>query len=92
MKISLPLSIIIPVRNDGINLKMMLKILHSTVEVDHELLIVADTSADDSRAVVEDLQNRHPGLRWVLNSLGPGVGQAVRAGINEGTVAKCRMI
>ena len=48
----LTLSIVIPVRNDGLNLKIMLKILSATVEVDHELLIVSESTEDESHNIV----------------------------------------
>ena len=37
------LSILLPVRNDGVNLKIMVKILRSIVAVPYELIVVHDT-------------------------------------------------
>ena len=34
------LSIVMPVRNEGINLKIMLKILRAVVDATHEVLVV----------------------------------------------------
>lgn len=82
-KTPLPLSIVIPVRNDGLNLKMMLKVLSATVETPCEFLIVSDTINDDSCAIVRNLQSNDPRLRFVLNTFGVGVGQAILTGINE---------
>ncbi len=50
------LSILIPVRNEGINLKIMLKILSAIVEVSHEVLVTYDSLGDDSIGVVEKVR------------------------------------
>ena len=41
------LTILMPVRNEGINLRIMLKILSAIVEVPYEVLIVHDTAEDE---------------------------------------------
>lgn len=75
------LSIILPVRNEGINLQLMLRMLRGMVEVPHEVLVIYDRPEDDSVPVVEDLRRGYPKLRGVLNTLGPGVVNAIRAGV-----------
>jgi dolichol-phosphate mannosyltransferase len=75
------LSILLPVRNDGINLKIMLKILRSVVAAPHEVIVVHDTPDDDSIGVVRAMQESHPELRIVHNQLGRGVVNAIRAGV-----------
>ena len=50
------LSILIPVRNEGLNLKIMLRILSAIVEVPHEVLVAHDTVEDDSIGVVKKVQ------------------------------------
>ncbi len=42
------LSVLLPVRNEGINLRLMLKMLHGMVEVPNEVLVICDDPADDS--------------------------------------------
>ncbi len=76
------LSILMPVRNEGINLRMMLKILKATIEVPHELLIIYDSLEDDSVPVVESMKRDCPQLRGVHNTLGRGVKNAIQAGID----------
>lgn len=71
-----------PVRNEGINLKIMLKVLNAVVEVPHEVLVVYDHPDDDSIRVVEAMQGDHPHARAIRNALGPGVVNAIRAGVN----------
>src|SRR2546423_10461778 len=75
------LSIFVPVRNEGINLRIMLKILRSVVELPHEVLVVYDSAGDDSIPVVEDVRKNYPELRGVQNTLGNGVVNAIRSGV-----------
>jgi len=75
------LSILIPVRNEGLNLKIMLKLLPAVVPVPHEVIVVYDFPEDDSVPVVEALRATDPGLHGVHNTLGKGVINALRAGV-----------
>ena len=77
------LSILLPVRNEGINLKIMLKILRAVVEESHEVLVIVDSHQDDSIAVVESIQQSYPRLRLVHNEKGRGVINAIRSGVEE---------
>ena len=74
------LTILMPVRNEGINLRIMLKMLSAIVEVPYEVLIVHDTVEDDSLKVVESLPPG-PVVRTLHNTLGRGVVNAIRAGV-----------
>ena len=76
------LSILLPVRNEGINLRIMVKLLKAMVEVSHELLIVYDTPDDDSIAVIRNMQKQWTNLRLVHNERGHGVINAIRAGVD----------
>jgi dolichol-phosphate mannosyltransferase len=77
------ISILMPVRNEGINLKIMLKILKAVLEIDHEVLVVCDDPEDTSIPFVHEIQRTYPNLRLVLNSFGRGVTNAIRAGIDS---------
>jgi len=76
------LSILLPVRNEGINLRIMVKLLKAVLEVPHELLIVYDFPEDDSIPVVRNMQGQYANLRLVHNQGGRGVVNAIRAGID----------
>ena len=76
------LSILLPVRNEGINLRIMVKLLKAVVEVPHELLIVYDFPQDDSIPVVRAMQNDYANLHLVHNQRGRGVVNAIRAGVD----------
>src|SRR5256885_11811539 len=82
------LSILLPVRNEGINLPMFLKIPPPVVDLPHEVLVVYDSANDDSIAVINDVHQIYPELRGVQNTLGNGVVNAIRAGVaaSEGDV------
>jgi len=77
------LSILIPVRNEGVNLRVMLKILNSAIEMPHEVLIVHDDAQDDSLPVVEEFRAKGFSVRAVRNALGRGVANAIRAGVSN---------
>jgi dolichol-phosphate mannosyltransferase len=78
---AITLSILLPVRNEGINLRIMVKLLKAMLDVPHELLIVYDYPDDDSIAIIRQLQNRWSNLRLVHNQRGPGVVNAIQAGV-----------
>jgi len=75
------LTILLPVRNEGLNLRIMLQILRAVVEESHEVLVVVDDPRDSSVAVVEKIQLVYPEARWVFNGKGPGVVNAIRTGV-----------
>lgn len=75
-------SILMPVRNEGINLKIMLKILKSVLEVDHEVLVVCDDLDDTSVPVVAQMQRQYDNVRLIHNQRGPGVTNAILAGVD----------
>ncbi|MFC1753134.1 glycosyltransferase [Thermoproteota archaeon] len=76
------LSILIPVFNEGINIKIMLKILSSIVDVEHEILVIYDFEGDNTVPEVESLSDKYPNVRLVFNKLGKGVINALRAGVD----------
>ncbi|MFP4323978.1 MAG: glycosyltransferase [Anaerolineales bacterium] len=79
----LKLTILLPVRNEGINVRIMLKILGAVVEVPHEVLVVVDSPDDETIPTVRDLQPDYANLRLIENTLGRGVINAIRAGVAE---------
>ena len=76
-------SILIPVKNEGLNLTIMLKILKAVVDVPHEVLVVFDREGDDSVGVVDAMAPRYPTIRAVHNTAGAGIINALRAGVRE---------
>jgi len=78
---SIELSILVPVRNDGVNLEIFIKVLETMVSSPHEVLIVHDTPDDDSIPVISGMQMKYPNVRLVHNTIGAGVINAIRAGV-----------
>jgi dolichol-phosphate mannosyltransferase len=83
LKENLPMqvSILLPVRNEGINLSIMLKILRAVLEIPHEVLVICDQLDDTSIPVVRSIEGQYANLRLIHNQLGPGVTNAIRAGV-----------
>jgi dolichol-phosphate mannosyltransferase len=77
------LSIVMPVRNEGANIEIMLKILHAVVDVPHEILIVYDFPDDNSVPVVKKLLKKFSNIKLVHNNLGKGVANAIRSGVKN---------
>lgn len=78
---SMTLTILLPVRSEGINLRVMLKMLQGMVDTRHEVLVVYDHEEDDAPRVVGGIRDRYPNVRAVHNTIGPGVANAIRAGV-----------
>lgn len=81
--ISPKLSIILPVRNEGINISLMLKILETVLEIPHEILIIYDDKYDTTIPEVRKLNKKYKNIRGVLNKKGKGVINAVKSGIES---------
>lgn len=77
------LSILLPVRNEAANLKVLLRILPAVLDVSHEVLVIHDDPDDDSVPVVNDFAPRYPGLRAVRNERGRGLPNALRTGVTS---------
>lgn len=76
------LTILMPVRNDGINLKIMLRVLRGVMQHSHEVLVVHDDEMDDGIEVVADMIHEYPNVRAVHNQTGRGVVNALRVGVS----------
>jgi dolichol-phosphate mannosyltransferase len=75
------LTILLPVRNETMNLRVMLRILNAVLVVPHEIIVIFDDEADTSIAVLEVVRVSYPEVRPLLNRAGPGVAFAIRAGV-----------
>lgn len=72
---------IIPVYNEGANIANALAEIYATVTRPKRVLIVYDFDGDDTVPVVRELATSYPGLNLVRNTIGRGVINAVRAGV-----------
>jgi dolichol-phosphate mannosyltransferase len=79
------LSIVVPVFKEGKAVDPVLRALDIGVETAHEILVVYDFDEDPTVPVIERLHAERPSIRGLRNDLGPGVLNAMKAGIAAGT-------
>jgi hypothetical protein len=77
------LTILLPVRDETVNIPIVVKLLSAIVETSHEMLIIYDKENDLSINATLAIQNKYPRLRLIHNDLGPGVPNAIRKGVQE---------
>lgn len=82
MKKKVKLSVLIPVRNEGKNIGIMLKKLDELVKFPSETLVIYDSETDNTMPAVKKLQPRYKNVKLVQNKLGKGVANAIRTGIS----------
>lgn len=76
---------VMPVYNEGPNIARALEEIDLRVPLSKRVLVVYDFDEDDTLPVVRGLLPRYPWVCLVRNTLGPGVLNAVRAGIGATT-------
>ena len=77
----LKLSILMPVRNEGVNLKRIIKVIGALMEVPYEVLVIYDSTDDNSIPMATAMQKENPAIKPLHNTLGRGVINAVRSGV-----------
>lgn len=77
------ISIILPVFNEGKNIVRQLEDIESSVDVNHEVLVVYDFDEDDTVPPVKELQKKYRNIYLVKNIFGRGVINAVKTGIKK---------
>jgi len=80
---SLKLSILLPVRNEGINIELMLRILEAVINIPHEVLIIYDDRRDQTIPVIKKIGRKYSNIKPVLNLYGKGVINAIKAGVKK---------
>jgi len=76
-------SVVMPVYSEGEAVEPVLRRLSTTVQTPHELVVVWDFDEDTTVPVVARLSTEIPALRGLRNELGPGVLNAMKAGIAD---------
>jgi dolichol-phosphate mannosyltransferase len=80
------LSVVIPAHNEEAVVGETVEALVETLSgetIDHEVIVVDDSSTDRTAAVVERIAARHPQVRCLPSPYRNGFGFAVRAGLEE---------
>jgi dolichol-phosphate mannosyltransferase len=75
------LTILLPVRNEGANVRIMVRMLMASLEVPSEVLVVYDSADDDTVPVVTALHQQYANVIGIHNTLGRGIVNAIRAGV-----------
>lgn len=79
------LSVVIPAHNEEETVGETVEALAATLtreRIEHELIVVDDSSTDSTAAVVEAISERHPQVRCLPSPFRNGFGFAVRAGLD----------
>lgn len=77
------LSIILPVFNEKESLLIMVRLLNSSLKIDAEIIIVHDSLNDNSLESANILINEYENVQLVHNKIGPGVKNAIQAGVDK---------
>lgn len=80
---SVRLSILLPVREEFINLKIMVRILGAVLNDPHEILVIYDDPQDPSRLAVDEVRESYPSVKGLLNTYGPGVINAISYAVEK---------
>ena len=76
-------SIVIPVYNEGGNIKAALTAIQERVKCEHDILIVYDFDEDNTLPVVRELIPAIPCISLVQNKYGRGVLNAIKTGLES---------
>lgn len=75
------LAILLPVFNEGDAVEPVVRALTASVRTPHEVVVVYDFDEDSTVPVVRRIMSDLPNVRGLKNGLGPGVLNAMKAGI-----------
>lgn len=78
------LSIIVPVYNEGENIKKLILGIESKVRIPHEILLVYDFPDDSTIKPAEKLKKTCSSIRLIRNKYGRGALNAIKSGLEEG--------
>src|SRR5262249_52492731 len=76
------LTVLLPVRNETMNLRVMLRILRAVLVMPHEIIVVFDSETDSSIEIVNEVSAAYPQVRALLNTVRRGVAGAISAGVD----------
>lgn len=79
----IPISIIVPVYNEGPNIIKSIEGLEASIKIEHEILIIYDFDKDDTLPVVRKLKKRFRKIRLLKNTLGVGLINACKTGLKN---------
>jgi len=78
------LSIVLPTYNEKDNIKILIPEIKKTFEhINHEIIVVDDSSPDGTARVSEDLNEKYGNIRVIVREKKEGIGAAIREGYNN---------
>ena len=80
------LNVVIPAHNEEGSLAETIDLIYEKLQqnaIDHEILVVNDSSTDKTEEILNTLQQRIPTLNYYNNDGPNGFGYAVRYGLNH---------
>jgi dolichol-phosphate mannosyltransferase len=80
------LSIVIPAYNEEESISETISSIEdalSTIQIEHEILVVNDNSKDNTEGVLQELSKKYSSLRYVTNPGPNGFGYAIRYGLDR---------
>jgi dolichol-phosphate mannosyltransferase len=80
---SVEATIVIPAYEEGSEIVPGLQLIESMIPVDKEILVVVDSEHDSTVEPVRELAKSLKSIRVLINSYGPGPGNAIKFGFNS---------
>ncbi len=78
------LSIVLPTYNEKDNIKILIPEIKKTFEhINHEIIVVDDSSPDGTARVSEELNEKYGNIRVIVREKKEGIGAAIREGYNN---------
>lgn len=77
------LSIVIPVYNEGNNIRYVIEGIEKNIHIPHETLLVYDFPSDTTVFPAKKLKNRYSSIRLVRNIYGKGALNAIKTGLKK---------
>jgi dolichol-phosphate mannosyltransferase len=78
------LSIVLPTYNEKDNIKILIPEIKKTFEhINHEIIVVDDSSPDGTARVSEELSKKYGNIRVIVREKKEGIGVAIREGYNN---------
>ena len=77
------INILIPVYNEGENIKMTLSEIESKVKTSHRIFIIYDFDEDNTIPVVNNLMQEYNNIVLLKNKYGSGVLNAIKSGFES---------
>ena len=78
------LSIVLPTYNERENIRILIpEIVKTFGQIDHEIIVVDDSSPDGTATVAEELSEKYANIRVIVRKKKEGIGAAIREGYNS---------